>query len=770
MSDHDNTIRSTSRRDFIKFAGFTAAGVTLGKYLRDYAHRYEIFDQQWADRGPGIETRKLSVCRQCPAGCGMTVRLVDGDVKKLDGNPLCPIARGTLCPKGQAGVQSLYNPDRLLGPVRRNGPRGSGQWERIGWDEAMQEVQSKLDSLRAEGNPQSVAWIAERNDATQGRLIHRFMRVYGSPNLFEFVDMRDESARLAMNSCQGVDEFPAYDMRNVNFILSFGTPVLESWLSPTWMNRQYGRLRRGRPDRRGRLVQIESRMSPTAMGADEWIPIEPGTEAALALAIAHVMIREGLFDRAFVDEHTAGFDGDDGFRATVLREYSPGDVSARTGVSVTSIFRLARELAAQKPALVVGEQTPLSGGVSLASAVHALNALNGMIDNEGGLLTQRPLALKSFPELTLDETARNGLTQPLIEKPTALPQLADAISENNPYPLQALFVSSSRFFTIAPESEKFFASTEKIPFIVSFSSVLDDSAAIADLILPDHSPLEKWQDAAPLPVNGRPVWAVSAPAIEPLLDTRHTSEVVMELGRNLGAFPWKDITEVLRFEAEGLFEARRGTPYTTPYESAWISQLETGGWWIPSARNFSEFWRQLQDKGGWFDPVYHYERWRRVLRTASGKFEFQPLHKFEPVKWVGSQREYPFKLKVFTVLTTAGLEDPNQPFLRETLAPQVYARWKNWVELNPQTAKQLGIADKDWVSLESPLGKMRMRVLTFAGAMPGVVSVIIGHEHRTGGGFVIKNEKTVADLVAYRNDATNIIPLAATTRVKVYKG
>jgi menaquinone reductase, molybdopterin-binding-like subunit len=769
MSDHDNKIKSNSRRDFIKFTGFTAAGVTLGKYLRDYALRYELFNPQWADRGPGIESRKLSVCRQCPAGCGLRVRLVDGDVKKLDGNPLCPVARGTLCPKGQAGVQSLYNPDRLVGPVRRSGPRGSGQWERIGWDEAMQEVQSKLDSLRTEGNPQSVAWIAERNDATQGRLIRRFMRAYGSPNLFEFVDMRDESARLSMNASQGVDEFPAYDMRNVNFIISFGTPVLESWLSPTWMNRQYGRLRRGRPDRRGRLVQIESRMSPTAIAADEWIPIEPGTEAALALAIAHVMIREGLYDRTFVEEHTVGFDGDDGFRSTVLREYSPGDVSARTGISVTIIFRLARELAAQKPALVIGEHTPLSGGISLASAVHALNALNGMIDNEGGLLTQRPLPLKPLPDLVPDETARQGLTQPLIELPTVLPRVADAITESNPYPLQALFISSSRFFNVAPEAEKFYASTAKIPFIVSFSSVLDDSAAFADLILPDHSPLEKWQDAAPLPVNGRPVWAVSAPAIEPLLDTRHTGEVVMELGRNLGAFPWKDITEVLRFEAEGLFEARRGTPYTTPYESAWISQLETGGWWIPSARTFSEFWRQLLDNGGWFDPVYHYERWPRVLRTTSGKFEFRPVQQFEPVKWVGSERDYPFKLKVFTVLTTAGLENPNQPFLRETLAPQVYARWKNWVELNPNTAKQLGVADKDWVWLESPLGKLRMRILTFAGAMPDVVSVMIGHEHREGGEFVIKNEGTVADLVAYRNDATNTIPLAATTRVKVYK-
>jgi anaerobic selenocysteine-containing dehydrogenase len=779
MSDAADKSLRVNRRDFLKFAVFTGAGITLGKYLRDYTLKYETFRERWGE-GPGIEAWKLSVCRQCPAGCGLRVRLVDGDAKKLDGNPLCPIARGTTCPKGQAGLQALYDPGRLLGPVRRVGARGAGQWERITWDAALAEVQSKLGALRTQGNPQALAWIAERNDATQGQLIRRFMQAYGSPNLFEFVDLRDEAARAAATFCQGIEEFPGYDLERANYILSFGTPLLESWLSPTWMARQYGHLHRGRKEHRGRFVQIESRLSPTAIKADEWIPANPGTAAALALAIAHVLIREDLYDRAFVEQRAFGFADwidaagkeHEGFRTLVLRDFAPDDVTKLTGVPVTTILRLARELATQKPAVAIGEQVPLSGGVALAWAVHALNALNGMVDREGGVLTQRPLPLKPLPDLARQETA-----QPLVATAASIPGLADAIAAGKPYPVQALFVSSSRFFAVAPESEKFFRAVGKIPFIVSFSSALDDSAAFADLILPDHSPLEKWQDVVPLPVNGAPVWAVSQPALEPLLDTRHTGEVVMELGRKLGggvaaAFPWKDAPEVLRFVAEGLYEARRGTPFTTPYEGDWTKRLETGGWWIPSAKTFDEFWEQVLKAGGWFDPIYQYERWPRVFKTPSGKFQFvsetQPRPEIAPPQWAGNEREFPLKLHAFTVLTTGTLENPNQPFLQETLAPQVYARWENWVELNPATAQRLGFASGDSVWLESPLGKLRLRARVFAGAMPDVASVLLGHEHRGGGEFVAKRERSVADLVAYRPDAAGL-PVAATTRVKLSK-
>jgi anaerobic selenocysteine-containing dehydrogenase len=794
-----------NRRDFLKLVGGSAAGITLGAYLGDTLIRKITPD--YPVEGPGIETWMSSICRQCPAACGLRVRLVDGNVKKLDGNPLCPIARGTLCPKGQAAIQALYDPDRLLCPVRRVGPRGANKWARISWEDALADIRSHLGGMRTQNKPQALAWIAERDDATTGQLIRRFMRSYGSPNLFEFTDIRDEAARAAAYFCQGVKELPAYDFEKTTYVLSFGTPVLEAWLSPTWMARQFGHLRRGQPERRGRFIQVESRLSPTAVKADEWIPINPGTESALALSIAHVLIREDLYDRAFVSDHTAGFeDWTDasgrehvGFRTVLLRDYAPLDTAAVTGVPATTILRLAREISANRPALVVGEQIPLSGGIPLAWSVLALNALNGMIDRPGGVLTQRPLPLKAFDEPILDAVAQRGLSQPLKPVPfgfpadgAVLPALAEVIASLKPYPVEALFISSSRFFSIAPQEKKFFEAAENIPFIVSFSSTLDDSAALADLILPDHSPLEKWQDAAPLPVNGTPVWALSPPALAPLLDTRLMSEVIISLGRDQGgtvaaAFPWQTAHDVLRFVAEGLFESRRGSPYTTPYEDAWTQQLETGGWWIPSAKTFDEFWDQLVKTGGWWDPIYSYEQWRRVLRTASGKFEFvsqalavahptQPsenawMPRFVPVPLAGDPREFPLLLKVFTVLTTGGLENPNQSFLQEALSPLVYARWDSWVEMDSETARRFGIAKEDWVWLESPLGKIMIRARVSPRGMKNVLSVLLGQEHQGGGEYVKKASTGVSDLIAYRTDATGFgsMALAATTRVRISK-
>jgi menaquinone reductase, molybdopterin-binding-like subunit len=779
----DRTSGST-RRTFLKAAAATGAGVTLGALFRGYALDRDLFGERWSS-GPGTETWRLGLCRQCGAGCSVRVRLVNGDARNLRGNPLCPLARGTLCPKGQAALQALYNPDRLVGPVRRVGGRGEGRWERISWSDAQTEIAGKLGALRQAGRPEALVWLAERDDATQGQLLRRFVRAYGSPNYFEFVGTRDSSARGAMRSCQGVDEFPVYDLENANFVLSFSTPLLESWMAPAWVARQYGHLHRGRPERRGRFVQIEPRLSPTAVKADQWIPIRPGTEAHLALAIAHVLIREDLYDRAFVQEHAFGFSDwtdaagneHEGFRAKVLRDFAPGDIAAVTGVPVTTILRLARELSGGKPSVAVGERAPLSGGLGLAWAVHTLNALNGMVDREGGVLTQRALPLKPFPEAVLDEPARAGLARPPLAAAAGFSGIGEALGAGASSPVEALFLSSARFLSVSPGREKFLQAVEQIPWVVSFSTALDDTAAFADLILPDHSPLEKWHDSAPLPISGAPLWAVAQPALEPLFDTRHTAEVVMDLGRSLGgplaqAFPWSTAPEVLRFAAQGLFETRRGLPYATADEGAWMKQLEAAGWWAPSARSFEEFWDQLLRAGGWFDPLYSYEQWQRALRTPTGRFEFTsstfPAPKIEQPQWAGDAEAFPLKLNVFTTLATGGLEDPNQPFLQEALGPHVHARWDAWVELNPQTAHALGIDNGSWVWLESPQGKVRLRAYAFPGALPDVASALIGHEHRDGGRYVTKRPAAVADLVAYRADEAGTA-LAATTRVKIYK-
>ncbi|OGG54474.1 MAG: hypothetical protein A3F84_10985 [Candidatus Handelsmanbacteria bacterium RIFCSPLOWO2_12_FULL_64_10] len=812
-----------NRRDFLTFAGFTAAGVTLGRLGRDRILARETFKGSSGD-GPGVEQWTRSVCGQCPAGCGVQVRLVDGRPVKIEGNALCPVSRGRLCPKGAAGLQALYDPDRLVGPVRRVGPRGSGRWERIDWGEAVRAVATRLSALRQQGRPQGLVYLTGRQPGMMGQALRRFCEAYGSPNLLEAPDLYDEASALVAWVTQGVAAPFGYDLEQTNYLLSFGSPILEAWRSPVWANRAYGRLRRGRPGRRGRFVQVESRLSPTAAKADEWVPIHPGTEAALALGIAHVLVREGRYDEAFVRDRTFGFDDwtDEagqrhiGFRTLVLSDYDPEAVSAITGVPGVTILRLAREFSAVRPAVAIGEGGVLSRDAYSQFAVHCLNALVGCLGSPGGVVIQQSPPLQPLPPVERDEGARLGLSRPRIDgadpslwpvTPASLPALAEAILDGRPYPVEALLLDGSAPLRACPAWGRLEQALGKVPFVVSFSPYLDERGAFADLILPDHTPLEKWQDAVPTPWAGPPAVGVGQPALPPLLDTRHTGEVVAEIARGIGggvaaAFPYQDYREVILHGLRGLYDAQRGMAYSPPFESAWISQLEHGGWWAPGAGSFEEFWAQVVDRGGWWDPAPTHGSGHLRFETPSGRFEFfsqtlrgalakrtggaeaalvglfeeDRLHArgdraylpyYEPVPWVGEERDYPLFLNVFEVPALGGARDSNQPFLLEILGPHLQARWETWAEIHPATAKAQGIAEGDRVWVESPLGRVQARARLYAGAMQNVVSLPLGLGAPGGGRWSRGRGANPARILAASRAPFVGIPTGWTTRVKL---
>ncbi|MEW6749495.1 MAG: molybdopterin-dependent oxidoreductase [Candidatus Latescibacterota bacterium] len=789
------------RREFLQFAGFTVAGLTLGRLGRDRLLAHETFRESWG-RGPGVEQRVRSVCGQCAAGCGLEVRLVDGRPVHLEGNPLCPQSRGALCAKGAAGLQAWGDPDRLVGPVRRSGQRGAGRWERIGWEEAVQQVAAHLDALRRGGRPHGLVCLTGRQGGMTGQLLRRFCQAYGSPNVVQIPEPYEDTSALVAWATQGVAAPLGYDLERTNYLLSFGSPILESWRSPVWASRAYGRLRRGRPEHRGRFVQVESRLSPTASRADEWIPVRPGAEAAVALGIAHVMVREGLYDEDFVRERTFGFedwtDGDGhphlGFRRLVLDEYDPETVAAITGVPGVTIRRLARQFAAAEAALAIGE----GGDFQAQFAAHCLNALAGSVGVPGGAVVQQAPPLQPLPPVGCDEQARMGLSHPRVANPPgspmpqtgdSLPALAEAILEGTAYPVEALWLDGTASWRACPAWERLEQAVATVPFVVSFSPYLDEKSALADLVLPDHTPLEKWQDVAAAPWAGPPAMGISQPAVAPLLDTRHTGEAILAIARQLGgaigtAFPWQGYQEVLQHGARGLYEARRGTVYATPYESAWIGQLEQGGWWVPSAASFEEFWTQLLERGGWWDPAPLHGPGEPRFESPSGRFEFYSqnlqhaqagredracLPHHQPTQWTGEEADYPLLLNPFEVLALSGLRDLNQPFLLETMAPHLQERWNTWVEINPQTARASGICEGDWVWVESPLGKVQARARLYAGAMPEVASLPVGLGMPAGGRWVQGRGANPGRILAPAHDPVAGTPRRWTTRVRLTK-
>jgi len=771
-----------SRRAFLKVSAASGAGAALASQLPLSA----VSPREKSLERASEEKWVPGVCLQCPAGCGIMVRVVNGRAVKIEGNPEHPINLGRLCPKGHIGLQILYDPDRIKGPMRRIGKRGEGNWERISWEEAIGIVAKRLRSLRQKAEPHRLVFMSGRNRGNMGPSIGRFLAAYGSPNDVGHSSICADGTPQAHYLSQGFKSYAGYDWDNTNYLLCFGGGFIEAWRPTTRLLRAFGHMRRERPIR-AKIVQVETRFSITAAKADEWIPINPGTDAALALGIAHVIVKEELYDKTFVTEHTFGFEdwmdektgkGHIGFKTLVLRDYSPVKVSKITGVPETTIIRIAREFAATQPAVAAGERgaSMQTNGVYNRFAIHALNALVGSLEVPGGVIVQHGPPLTKWPDLAEDEIAKNGLKQPRIDYagtkkyPLAgkvYQDLPEMILGEGPYPVDTIMLYYTNPLFSTPDVGRWYKAIEKVPFVVSFSPFMDETSDYADLILPDHTYLERWHDDVIYPSLGYPVISLRQPVVKPLYDTKSSGDVIMELAKRIGgtvakSFPWKDYEELIQEKVKGLHEAQKGNIV---------------------APTFARFWEEFKNKGFWANPPYKFRDWEHGFKTPSKRFEFfsqnledkledlakkevekgkekgktiaeeQALEEilrglklrargdevylphYEPIRYVGDEKEFPLILNTYKLMTHAEGRGANSPWMQEILGPHVGMRWDSWVEINPDTGKRLAIKDGDEVWVESVIGKIRTRAKLYPGAMPHVVNMPFELGHKAYGGW-----------------------------------
>ncbi|MBI3950088.1 MAG: molybdopterin-dependent oxidoreductase [Acidobacteria bacterium] len=813
------------RREFLRLI----AGATTGLAVSGCSGNSPATNgEQAADWPSGVERWITSTCLGCPGGCGIQVRVVDGNAVKIEGNPLHPVNRGKLCPIGQAGLQLLYNPDRIKSPMKRIGGKGSKKWAAISWDEAIQTVASRLRELRERGEPHSLVILDGQPGGLLRALWARLADAYGSPN--HIVDEGGDGMTAAHALMQGIDRPFGYDLESSTSLLSFGCALLDGWRSPVRVARSHGFLRQERPGSKAKLIQIDRRFSLTAAKADEWVPIQPGSEGALALGLAYVIIREELYDREFVSAHTFGFDdwtdarGEQhiGFKTLVLRDYRPEVVSEITGIPVDTIIKLAKEFAANRPAIAIGDvgATEHTNGAYNAMAIHSLNALVGSIETRGGVLLEPDLPLKAWPPVSRDAAAENGLAKQRIDGagterfPLASnvpPALSGAVLSQSPYPVNALFLYKSNPLFSAPNIQSFRRALATIPLVVSFSSFLDESTEYADLILPDHTYLEKWQDAPAAPISGIPTLGITQPVVEPLYDTMHTGDAILKITQAIGgtvaeAFPWKDFKEALVASTQGLFDAQHGALFSDPFEEAHARALQERGWWVPAADSFEGFWNELVNKGGWWELLHPYGTLGAAFKTPSGKFEFYSqrlketletiaqqkgsqgtveqvlealrieargdlayLPHYEPPRWQGDEKKYPFHLHHYKPAVLSSEVSANLPWLQELVGPHVHMKWDSWVEINPDAVKELGVADGDWVWVESSQGKLLTRAKLYPGTMPQVVNIPSGLGHTALGRWAKDRGVNPNEILGEDYDRLSGRPAWYGTRVKVYK-
>lgn len=754
-----------ARRAFLQFTAGAIGGTLFTPVPWKLADDSAIWSQNWSWRPSpqrGEITKVSSICTLCEGGCGIHARLVE---KKrailIEGNPTHPVNRGGICPIGAAGLQFLYAPYRISQPLKQTKKRGDvAGFQPVSWDEALKDLGDKLNRMRSEDRGFSLAAIMSQRPSSLGDLMGQFFKAFGSPNLFRMPDHAD-SLSMASELMAGRAVPPAWALERASYVLSFGAGLLESRPAFCRNQRAYAQWRE---EGSHKLVQVESRCSMTATKADRWIAVAPGSEPALALALAHVMVKEKAYDVEFMSEFVFGFeDWTDGmgkarrgFKSYVLAECSPEQVAGVTGLEAASIRELAKDFVIHKNALAVwgGGASNGPNGVYHDLAFMALNLLKGNF-KPGGLMTFQPeVPLAPLPEPQLDGHAQAGLRKMRLDlaqasraplSANAVYPFLDTVVRGGAYPIDVLWVQECNPAYSLPEPQLFETALTKIHSLVVFSSYMDETARLADWILPAPMALERYDDVVGIPGAPYGYYAVSAPILPAPEGLRHPGDVLLKLGKAIGgtvegSLPWKDYQTFLKFRVEGLANSGRGA--VAEKADVDLGTLKSGETLKLKVSGADALWKKLVSGACWYNAP------DGVLGdpgTPSGKVElaFQKLQAlgvqaeedklylphFAPLPPSGSESEFPLQLVAYETRSLSTQYLPNPPFLTKLLPDTLLKGNDLLVELNPKTGQSLGFTEGDRATLKTPQGDVPVRIHLSAGARPGAVYVAQGLGH-----------------------------------------
>jgi anaerobic selenocysteine-containing dehydrogenase len=791
-----------SRRNFIKFVAGGVGGTLLSPLPWKLIDDIAIWTQNWSwlpvpDRGKFSYIN--TVCTLCPGACGIQVRKVGSRAVKIEGRSDYPVNHGAICPLGMAGLQVLYNEGiRWKAPMKRVGPRGSQEWKEISWDEAIATLATRIKGLRDKGNPEKLAAVdGNQSRSTMALLIKRLLNSIGSPNYLRMP--REEDTHAMVNFLmQGINGPLTYDLENADFILSFGCGLLDGWGSPGRMLSVWRNWATNEQQHKTHIVQVDPRASNTATKADIWLAPFPGTEAALALGMAHVIIKEKLYGKEFIKNHSFGFyDWLDekgvehkGFSGIVLEKYSPKNVENITGIKKGLIIEVARKFAsARAPIALAGRgKGTFPGSLYEFMAVHALNALKERVNNKGGTLITDDVPLAPWADVEYDSVATDGLTKERLDRAGTLQypftrslihKFTEVINGSHSSPVDTLLLCSANPVHTMPDNHSFIEALAKIPFIVSFSPFMDETSMMADLILPDHSHLEKMVDIVRPAGIQYPCYALSQPVVKPLYRTRHSGDVIISLAKRIGgpvarSFQWAHFEEALKERVSGLYDAGKNTV-------SWGDVTKNGYWYIPrhSFSKGSDIFKTPSNKFEFFSTEIElalkaYSRGKSfddalldLGISAKGDEVYMPH--YEEIKSHGDKNEYPLLLLPVEFINLATGWIGNPPFLNKTLFDHQIKQGDLFVEVNPKTASRYNLIEGSRAMLQSSKGELSVRIHLFDGAMPGVIFIPFGLGHTAYDKYLKGKGVNPNEIIDPIEDPLSGQPVWWNTRVKVIK-
>ncbi|MBI2907968.1 MAG: molybdopterin-dependent oxidoreductase [Chloroflexi bacterium] len=801
-----------TRRNFIKGAGVAGAAMVVFGPV-------ELRTLMTATANAGLaESWVASGCNGCVGWCPVNVRVVNGKAVKIKGNPNSKWTGGQLCPRGLLNLQILYDPDRVKAPLKRTNPlKGRDQdpgWVEISWDEALNTIAENLATLRDNGTPERFAIFRGRYDTLSADLLYgRLAKAYGTPNAISHSALCAETTKSGNWYAAGRYAYSAFDFEDTAYILSFGVAFLEAHRPTTGLLAAWAAAR-GRRPHRVKTVVVDPRYSVTAAKADEWIPINPGTDGALALGMAHVILTEGLWDRKFVGDFISSEHGfitgqevdvaawRDAYTAGLidwwnifLKDFTPAEAARNTGIPEETIVRLAEEFATSKPAVTLrgrGSEAWPGNGTYNSYAIFVLNGLVGSVEVKGGITHTPSVSYSPEPiALSQDEVAKTGTARPRIdEKGTVKFPQADVITNNAadnilkdyPYPIEVALGWWNNWAFSAPGCTRWEEALRRIPLVVHHTTHISEWSVYSDIVLPAKTYLEKW--GAGNPAGGASFHAGATlfqPVVEPLYDTRSEAELALELGRKLGEFypsvakSFEGIGGRFGDTIEGYTKARmeafwkplpggwdelraKGTVNVGPYKPKW--EFST-----PS-KKFEFFSGTLKEL---FEKKKVTEKDLETYRiNARGDLVFVP-HYESPV-FIGEASKFPLVLISYKNALNQEGRSQNAPWAQEMyLAPLYGDGWTNFAEMNPATAQKYGISDGAMVYVESEVGRVRAKAKLSEGIHPEVVAMCFGQGHWAYGQSAKGKGANPNEITGVMYEHITGMAAYFNTRVKVYK-
>ncbi|MGE5072371.1 MAG: molybdopterin-containing oxidoreductase family protein [Anaerolineae bacterium] len=679
-----------SRRDFLKLGGAGLGAVAIGEFVPPAAARAARESGLLSVSGDGVIP---SMCEMCVWRCGILAKVKEGRVVKLEGNPEHPHSNGKLCPRGQAGLMSTYDPDRVLTPLIRAGKRGEGKFRQASWEEALDLVAGKMGEIKQTYGAEAMVFSSTHN-LSQVQF-ENFLQAFGSPNYGTQRSLCFNAMIVSNLMTFGLEE-PGRDYSKLEYIIMTGRNLAEAI-----SNSETGALIDAL-DRGAKLVVLDPRFTKTAAKAAEWLPIRPGTDLAFHLAMLNVIIGEDLQNRWFVENYTVGFSE----LTTSVSQFTPEWAAQLTEIPADTIRRIAREFAAAGSHALAHNGWRTSNFVNSFQAERAITALNTLVGNwgtallpaagegAGGLGKPPQPAYPRISALRLDGVPWKYPFVPL--KIGVFQQLRDSIVEGNPYEAHGWFISRQNPAMSLPDRKKTLQAFSKMDFIATVDIIMNDTAWFSDVILPEASYLERYD---PFNVVGSRAY-LRQPVIEAQGKARSALWIYKQLGERLGMsdfFQYQDEEDYLRQQLAPL-GASLSEVRARGYVELPKGEVEAYSWNTPSGK--IELKSSTLESAG-FDAV---PTWQEPPRLADGEF---------------------YLLTGKTARQTQFGTQNNLLLHKYDDEPRLW--------MNAKTAASKGLKDNDLVQVASQVGKLHVRLLATEAIRPDCVYMTPGYGHLSKG-------------------------------------